>query len=155
VNQNGRPDLIMAVYNLSAFGVGRALLTGDVKLEWAYFLQRPDGSYNDKPDRMSSTDLKFSLKNLRLESGVPNIVGDFNGDGVPDQVVGENENTLLITLRDRHGNELGKERVTVPVSLVNRVADLNGNGRSDFIISYPEDSDRVGEFRILMNVGPW
>jgi len=157
INKDGRPDLIMPTFALNAWSVGKALLTGDVNLDYAYFLQRPDKTYAATPDRTVTTDLKFNIGKFRLESGVPNLMGDFNGDGYPDQVLGENEQVLVITPRDAEGKPMTDivERINMPVSMMPRTVNLNGDSLSDLVIHYRERDEWKGDLRLLINKGPW
>jgi hypothetical protein len=156
VNGDGRFDLVMPTYNISAWNLGMILFTGTITVEWAYFIQKEDKTFNKIPDRVITTDMKFNLRKFRLESGVPNVVADFNGDGFPDQAMGESEEVLVITLRDAEGNPLEPiEKVEVPVAMFFRAADLNKDGLSDIIMYYLEKEEYQKELRVLLNKGDW
>ncbi len=156
VNKDGRRDLIMPTYNMSAWSVGKALFSGDVNLEWAYFLQNKDRTYDKKPDYIRTTDLKLSITKFRMTSGLPNIIGDFNGDGYPDLALGENEELFKVTIMDEEGRPTGTvEKIEMPVSMINRVEDFDSNGRSDLLIYYPQKMEYANVFRVLINKGPW
>jgi hypothetical protein len=156
VNKDKRLDLIMPMFDFSAWTAGKILVTGDVKLEWAYFIQKPDRTFNASPDRIGITMLKINITKFKLESGIPNIFGDFNGDGYPDQIVGEDKEVLGITLHDGKGNNLPiVEKIQVPASLITRTMDINGDGLSDLELQYIEDPLRASEVHIFINRGPW
>lgn len=156
VNKDGRDDLIMPTMDLGAWTAGKVLLTGGMSVKWNYFIQRPDASFSPTPDRSFTTVLKFNISKFRLESGVPNVFGDFNGDGYPDQAVGEDKDLLVIRLRDADGNLMDlEERLNVPVSMFNRAVDMNNDGMTDIVINYEDQSDYVSEFHIFLNRGPW
>ncbi len=156
VNKDGRTDLIMPTYNMSAWSVGKAIFSGDVNLEWAYFLQKEDKSFNKTPDYTRTTGLKLSITKFRMTSGLPNIIGDFNGDGYPDLAVGANEELFKVTILDKKGKPTDLvEEIELPVSMINRVEDFDANGRSDILIYYPRNPDYSGIFRVLINKGPW
>ncbi|MFO8056852.1 MAG: FG-GAP and VCBS repeat-containing protein [bacterium] len=156
VNKDGRKDLLLPTFNMSAWSVGKAIFTGDVHLQWAYFLQTPERSFNTKPDYVRTTGLKLSVTKFRMTSGLPNIIGDFNGDGYPDLALGEKENLFKVTILDKQGHptELVEE-IQMPVSMINRVEDFDSNGRSDLLIYYPQKPEYASEFRVLINKGPW
>jgi hypothetical protein len=156
VNKDGLLDIIMPDMDLSAWTAGKAIVTGGFTVTWNFFLQKADRSFAAEPDRSFTTDLKFNIGKFELENGIPNVFGDFNGDGYPDQAVGESKDTLLISLRDQNGQLMGiDERVTVPVSMFNRALDVNRDGLSDLVIHYDERSEINHEFHILLNQGPW
>ena len=156
VNRDGLYDLIMPTYDISTWNIGMVLFTGEIKLEWAYFLQTPDNKFNKTPDRIIVTDMKINLRKFRLESGIPNIVADFNGDGYPDQALGEDENLLGITLRNALGEPMElKEKIDVPVSMFFQGVDFNKDGFSDILMYYVEQKEYRNELRVLMNKGDW
>ncbi len=155
-NGDGLLDIMMPTHPMSIWSAVPILVTQEISVDWAYFIQKPDHTFSPSPDRVTTTDLKFNMRKVRLESGIPNVVGDFNGDGLPDQVLGEEENILGITLRDRDGNAMDpKEKVEIPVSIFNRVVDLNADGLSDIVIFYFEQPELMGVLNVLINVGPW
>jgi len=156
VNNDGRFDLIMPTYNISAWNLGKILFTGEISVHWLYFLQNEERTFSKEPDRTITTDMKVSLTKFRLESGIPNIVADFNGDGYPDQAMGESEDVLVVTLRDKDGTPMEPTyKVEVPVAMFFRAVDLGNDGRSDIIMYYIENEEHENELRILMNQGVW
>ena len=156
VNKDGLLDLVMPTFDINLWNTGKVLVTGDITVEWDYFVQKKDRSFSADPDRVVPTNLKFNIGKFRLESGIPNVFGDFNGDGYPDQALGESKDVLVITLRDGLGNVLPiSERITVPVSIITRAADLNNDGLSDLEIHYMEDPEHASELRVFINKGPW
>lgn len=156
VNNDGRLDVILPTFEIGALNAGKVLLTGDIAVKWAYFLQKDNGSFDDEPDRHITTNLKFSLTKFKLESGIPNVFADFNGDELPDQALGEDDTTMVITLRDAEGNAIDPvEKIEAPVSVLNRAVDLNHDNLYDLVMIYPEDPDHSNEVRIFLNTGPW
>ncbi len=156
VNGDGLLDLMMPTYEIGVWSTGKILITGEITVDWAYFLQSTEHHFNQSPDRLITTNLKFNVRKFRLESGIPNVIGDFNGDGYPDQALGEEENILGITLRDKEGVPLDMtERINIPVSMFNRVVDLNKDGLSDIVIYYQDRPEYTGDLHILLNRGPW
>jgi len=156
VNNDGLPDLNVPTIDLSPWTAGKALITGDFTITGAYFLQKEDRTFNTRPDRTIPTNVEFSLTKFRLESGLPNLFGDFNGDGYPDHLLGEDDNTLAITLRDKEGQPVKVvDRLSVPVSIVQRVQDLNKDGYSDIMVHYREREDFLSEIHVFINKGDW
>ncbi|HUT53401.1 MAG TPA: VCBS repeat-containing protein [bacterium] len=156
VNNDKLPDLIMPTMNLGAWTAGKVLITGGLTVTWNIFLQRPGHKFNNAPDRSFNTDLKFNISKFQLDSGIPNVFGDFNGDGFPDEAVGADKDLLVVNLRDQNGQLMGiEERIAIPSSMFNRAIDLNRDGKSDIVINYEEESDYASEFHILINRGSW
>jgi len=154
VNKDGKQDVRMSTLDLNAWTAGKAILTGDVTLDIVYFIQKGGGKFEDEPDAVQPTDITFSLTKMRLTSGIPNFYGDFNADGLPDQVLGVESDALLVTLRDEDGIQTDKqERIEVPVSLITQVEDLDGDGYSDIIVNYRDREDMTGKVHVFINKG--
>lgn len=156
VNNDRLLDLIIPTMNLGAWMAGKVLITGGITVTWNIFLQQPGHKFNTAPDRSFNTDLKFNISKFQLDSGIPNVFGDFNGDGFPDEAVGADKDLLVVNLRDGNGQLMGiQESIAIPSSMFNRAIDLNRDGKSDIVINYEEESDYASEFHILMNRGSW
>lgn len=155
-NKDGLLDIIFPTMDWGAWAAGKAIITSGIPVHWNFFLQTKDHNFHAIPDRSFSTELKFNITKLKLDNGIPNIFGDYNGDGCLDQSVGEEKGILTINLRDCEGKLTGiEEKITIPVSLFNRAGDLNNDGLTDIIIHYEDDSEYAGELHVFMNVGPW
>jgi hypothetical protein len=156
LNKDGLMDIILPSMDLSVWTAGKVLVTGGFDVKWNMFLQGPDHKFNTTPDRNFITTLKFDMSKFELAGGIPNVFGDFNGDGYPDQAVGEEDNVLHITLRGGDGETMSvEEKIVVPVSIFNRAIDMNGDNLSDLVIHYDDRSQYVSEFHIFLNNGDW
>lgn len=156
VNNDGKQDLVMPTMDLGAWSAGKVLFTGGMNVNWNFFIQKDNRSFPKTPDRSFLTTLKFNIGKFRLEGGVPNVFGDFNGDGFPDQAVGEDTDLLVVRLRDGEGELLDlREEIEIPVSMFNRAIDVNQDGLHDIVIHYEDVSEHVSEFHILVNKGNW
>jgi FG-GAP-like repeat len=156
VNNDGMPDLVMPSFDLTAWTVSKAFITNQLTVEWLYFIQNPDRTFNDKPDRIVPMELIYNISKLKLESGIPNVFGDFNGDGTPDLLLGKNKDTYILSLQDNEGGSFNvEEKIEIPVSVITRASDLNSDGMSDLIIFYDRHAEYSSEFRILINKGGW
>jgi len=75
---------------------------------------------------------------------------DFNGDGVPDLIVGDDDGTLRLFLGDGTGNLIPSGDVARLDSVVSiAVADFNGDGKPDLAIS----DWRAGAVTIFLGTG--
>jgi len=155
-NKDGLLDIIFPSMDLGAWSAGKALVLSGIPVKWNFFLQSRDHKFKELPDRTFTTALKFNITKFRLDSGIPNIFGDYNGDGCLDQCVGEEKGALTVSLRDCDGNLMGiDEKIVIPASLFNRAMDLNNDGLSDILIHYEDDSEYASDFHVLINKGPW
>lgn len=105
--------------------------------------------------------LKISLGNssggFRLVSSLPAArapkamaAADFNGDGIPDLIVGDDDGTLSLFVGDGTGNLIASGEVARLDSVVSiAVADFNGDGRADLAVS----DWRAGSVTIFLGGG--
>ncbi len=78
------------------------------------------------------------------------VVGDFNKDGIPDLVVGDEDGTLVLFLGDGTGNFSPASEITHLDSVVSiTVADFNKDGIPDIAIS----DWRASSVTVLLGVG--
>jgi hypothetical protein len=114
------------------------------------------------PDGSGPATLKISLGNrdggYRVLSSAPALdrtpkaiaAADFNGDGIPDLVVGDDDGSLKLLLGDGTGNFTPARDVARLDSVVSiAVADFNGDGRPDIAVS----DWRAGTVTIFFNSG--
>ncbi len=156
MNKDGREDLILPTMDLNLLTVAKVFVTSEINFEYTFYLAREDGTFNSKPDRTAKANIKFAITKFKFEHGFPNIFGDYNGDGYPDLVAGEEPNKLVITLKDGEGQPLGmKEAIDVPVALITRPVDMNQDGYTDLVFFYQETLDYPGVLHVFMNKGNW
>jgi len=99
-----------------------------------YYLQKPDGHFSDAGNRLPVT-------------GISNagITADFNGDGAPDLLIGNNgQNNLLINTGNGHFRDETAERLPTRNDVTQDVelGDVDGDGDLDLIVGN-EDQNRL------------
>ncbi|MBV8114039.1 MAG: VCBS repeat-containing protein [Silvibacterium sp.] len=95
----------------------------------------------------------FRLLSSALELGrTPKAIAaaDFNGDGIPDLVIGDDDGSLKLFLGDGTGNFAPAPDVARLDSVVSiAVADFNGDGRPDIAVS----DWRAGSVTVFLGTG--
>jgi len=156
VNHDGLLDLVIPTLGLNFVSVGRVLVSGTFPVKLNYYLQSPLHSFPDLPSYIRTVNLIFDLAKFRLAAGIPGIFGDLNGDGLPDEVIAKSKTQLEVIINDAAGKNTNlRETVSVPMSGIPVVDDLNGDKKSDIILNYLDDPDHLGELRVLLNRGNW
>lgn len=88
-------------------------------------LGQPDGTYKPLPLRLV---LGHSPKDM--------VAGDFNHDGIPDLIVGDDDGTLALFVGDGTGNLLPAGNIAHLASVVSiAVADFNHDGTPDIAVT--------------------
>ena len=118
----------------------RALISGNVSLRLNFFRMTPEGGYDEEPDYVTRTSVRFSMASGQID--IPAIaVADFDGDGLKDLLM-QNRSDELSLSRGVAGESLfAEESVTIEAELPRNgdlVAseDVDGDGRSDLVIRY-------------------
>lgn len=142
---DGRKDLITVVLDFSVLQVARVLATRriGIGLDYRIHCQRPDGSFQAVTGLDLSGKFQVDFDDLRLRHRSL-FDADFDGDGRRDFVQLGRGKTVTIH-RGREGcrfpakPDLSLELAAEPpdLSLVN-AADLDGDGRTDLWIAWPE-----------------
>ncbi len=156
INADHRPDLIVPTVEMGMIDTVKGLVARDFPVTFRYYLAN-DRALPDLPTGSDRVVLHIDLGQGRMMGGIPNIIGDFNGDGVDDLVFGKSEKELVILIKDKNGQKTNlQETVQIPTSLMPYVEDLNGDHKSDLILTYSQkDPARKGEFNVLINQGNW
>src|SRR5713101_1552030 len=109
---DGNPDVVVAGFPRanSAWGVG-------------VFLGNGDGSFQSEVDYSTAEDTSTA------------VVGDFNGDGIPDIAAGLGINAVSVLLGNGDGTfQAHREFTVAAATLAVAVGDLNGDGNQDLIV---------------------
>ena len=109
----------------------------------AELFRMEDGAFPKKATIRSSVKSDLSIRDGRDAGFFPAVlVGDINGDGRADVLVGKNRNTLHVYLGAPGPEHLARRPKVVPVVLPGDernswLANLNGDGKQDVLLHHP------------------
>lgn len=152
---DGKLDLIIPYVPIDILSIAKMIITTSLDVRFKMFVLGKDGRYPALPTAEESSAIKINWRELTVEGGVPNVDGDFDGDGINDCVVGKNVKELQL-LRGLGGGAFAKEPVAVipvPAPLFPVVADLNHDGLADLAISYMPFTDHDHQLYVFLNNG--
>ena len=142
-NGDGRPDLCLVSLESGPADIIRYGLTRRVMNRYDFHFCPPDGRFGPKPGRSVTLAFSRTLSALFSEPLVSRpFTGDFDGDGRDDVGVWVSEDELrLIPAGPKGPMDVRRTvRLRFPRTDFVRTADLNRDGRSDLVLSYPDGS---------------
>ncbi len=156
---DGRRELVLPVVSLGITDLVRILLTRKVKVEFQFYFVSPDRNIARNPDFIEEVTLEVGL-DKGGEAQIIEFDGDYNGDGRKDMVVATGEEELSVYLgKEPSKGELferkPEEKVKVGTFGSLRSLDLNGDGKDDMMVFYPERPGMSSHVGIVVNRGPW
>ena len=123
-NGDGRPDVVLLAYGMQGPRLSVFSNTG-----------KQDRPFKELPDATFDLTAKGQKNPPPLLRDTP-IVADWNGDGIPDLIIGKGQdNHVLILLGGREGLDMKRSKVTLDYRLHYEtgleVSDFNGDGVPD------------------------
>lgn len=154
---DGRPDLILPHTSFGVFALIRMLTakTARVELRVHAFEKRARG-FSAEPVSARAFALRIPLAG-DADLQALSVTADVTGDKRPDLIYGASEDELEI-YPGLGGGEFATEpaeKVDVRAAGVLDAVDLDGKGRADLILHYPQTSGHRGEINVLVNAGAW
>jgi len=152
---DGSLDLIIPYVPIDILSIAKMIITTSLDVRFKMYVLGKKDRYPALPTAEESSSIKINFRELTVEGGVPNVDGDFDGDGINDVVVGKNVKELQI-LRGLGGGAFAQEpSAVIPVAapLFPVVADLNHDGLADVAISYIPFTDHDHQIYVFLNNG--
>ncbi len=154
---DGRPDLIVPYTSFGVFALIRMLMAKTAKVTLQVFPFEPSKRrFAAEPASERGLVLRIPLSGDSDLQAV-NLSADVTGDGKPDLVFGATEDELHV-----YPGLGGGEFATKPAEIVDvraagklEAVDLDGKGRSDLILHYPQSRGHRREIVVLVNLGGW
>lgn len=152
VNGDDRLDLIQPEVKMGIKSVVSMLLMKKVNINFMVYLNRGDGRFAQEPD--FSTKVGFKIDFTRRGGRASPLIefeGDYNGDGRKDLAVGTKEEELSIFFGDKHKVFTKNPQVQEAVKTSSNVVakDFDGDGKSEMLIFYPDDTKLSGRITLL------
>jgi hypothetical protein len=156
VTGDGRPDLIMPTVVMGVWQIIRVLTTKTLKVNLQVFPFGADRKFADKPS--AERELRFHVA-LSGDGDLPafDLRGDYNGDRRRDLAFGDEGDEIGFYL-GQDGARLAKDAVdhaNVNAAATVEPVDLDGKGKDDLVLYYPNTKGHRSEVAVLVNRGPW
>jgi hypothetical protein len=156
VTGDGRPDLIMPTVVMGVWQIVRVLTTKTLKVNLQVFPFGSDRKFADKPS--AERELRFHVA-LSGDGDLPafDLRGDYNGDRRRDLAFGDDGDQIGFYL-GQDGARLGKDAVehaNVNAAATVDPVDLDGKGKDDLVLHYPNTRGHRSEVIVLVNRGAW
>jgi hypothetical protein len=145
---DGQVESLFREVTVGLGGIVRALVGNSVPINLELYRMQ-DGIYPDKPTLRSKIRRFAPFAGLGNVFFPPVLMGDLNGDGRSDLLVGKSPRELHVFLGVAEPNLLARKPQKVPVALPSderntRLVDLNKDGKQDLLMYHaPSEPHRV------------
>jgi hypothetical protein len=152
---DGRSEAVQLFVPFSVVQLVRTVVTGAVQADVRIFRLEPPGISGATETYKDTLTVALDADRGRVSGILPNVRGDWNGDGLRDLLHGENLERLVIRLgaKGERGPRFGGVVATQEVEATDRaiVADFDGDGLDDLAL-FDTLRDGAG-VRLLRNRG--
>jgi hypothetical protein len=151
VDGDGRTDIVVETAGLLRSGpretINRWLTMLNLPHRVAVHLQTESATFPNKPSFTTDMDIRLPSPPVRNDEffhryrwgELVSLLGDYNGDGMADLAVQSRPNRIEIRLNTGNGFERDPLVIEVPRMSLFTPYDVNGNGRSDLVITAPSN----------------
>jgi hypothetical protein len=151
------PDLIVPETSFGVFALIRMLTAKTAKVNFqVYPFLKATRRFAAEPQAERSLVFRIPVAgNSDLQA--VSLEADVTGDGKPDLIFGSGEGTLSIYPGIGKGEFAADAAEEIEVRAAGQLeaADLDGKGRADLLLHYPQTSGHRGEIVVLVNAGAW
>jgi hypothetical protein len=157
LTSDGRPDLIVPETSFGVFALIRMLTAKTAKVNFQVFpFVRSKRRFAD--DAVAERSLVFRIPVAGgADLQAVSLEADVTGDRRPDLVFGSSEDELSIYPGLGTGEFALEPAEVIPVLATAHLdaVDLDGKGRADLVLHYPQTLGHRREIVVLVNVGAW
>jgi hypothetical protein len=157
VTSDGRPDLIVPETNFGVFALIRMLTAKTAKVNFQVFpFDKAKRRFAEVPAFERGLTFRIPVSG-GADLAAISLEADVTGDKRPDLVFGSAEEELSIYPGLGTGEFAAEPAEVVPVLATAQLeaVDLDGKGRSDLLLHYPQTRGHRGEIVVLVNTGAW
>jgi hypothetical protein len=144
---DGQTDMMVTSVNIGFFKVAGALLTGSMSADLRFY-RMEDGIYPEQPNatRKIKLDLSREVDRKKAVSYATVLVGDVNGDGRADLLMGKGRKELRVFLGVPGPELFSREPQKVATAIPRGreyawLTDLNGDGKQDVLMHHPSATE--------------
>ena len=152
---DGRSEAVQLFVPFSVVQLVRTVVTGAVQADLRVFRLDPPGIAGTTETYKDTLTVALDADRGRVSGILPNLRGDWNGDGMHDLLHGESLERLVIRLggKGEAGPRFGGVAATLEVESTDRavVADFDGDGLDDLALF--DTLRESGGVRLLRNLG--
>jgi hypothetical protein len=154
---DGRPDLVVPETSFGVFALIRMLTAKTAKVNFQVFpFEKARRRFAEEPAFERSLVFRIPVAG-GVDLQAVSLEADVNGDKRPDLIFGSSEDELSIYPGLGTG-EFAPDAVEVVQVLATAqldAVDLDGKGRADLLLHYPQTRGHRGEIVVLVNTGAW
>jgi hypothetical protein len=157
LTSDGRPDLIVPETSFGVFALIRMLTAKTARVNFQLFpFDKSKRRFAERPAVERALTFRIPISGGADLQAI-SLDADVTGDKRPDLIFGSSDEELSIYPGLGNGEFAAEAAEVVPVLATAQLEaiDLDGKGRADLILHYPQTRGHRGEIVVLVNTGAW